>query len=172
MASQLTTQWGWVPQDTQHSFGFLFVLSPLISMLTNITNIQSIFCSKKFFGKIQKICFSNVNILISNFQSRKASCNKILGSQVVIGCLFLETFSFNPKSWILSQLNALSHYILCQEPPKNISPLSLKYFIPPWHPTKLLNPLIKGGEGGRNYHPLSENRDFSGTNSLLDLRPV
>ena len=26
--------------------------------------------------------------------------------------------------------------------------------------------------GGRTYHPLSENRDFSGTEPLLDLRPV
>ena len=26
--------------------------------------------------------------------------------------------------------------------------------------------------GGRNYHPLSENRDFSGTETPLDLRPV
>ena len=26
--------------------------------------------------------------------------------------------------------------------------------------------------GGRNYHPLSENRDFSGTEPPLDLRPV
>ena len=29
-----------------------------------------------------------------------------------------------------------------------------------------------GGGGGRNYHPLSENRDFSGTEPPLDLRPV
>ena len=28
------------------------------------------------------------------------------------------------------------------------------------------------GEGGRNYHPLSENRDFSATEPPLDLRPV
>ena len=27
-------------------------------------------------------------------------------------------------------------------------------------------------EGGRNYHPLSENRDFSGTEPPLDLKPV
>ena len=29
-----------------------------------------------------------------------------------------------------------------------------------------------GGWGGRNYHPLSENRNFSGTEPPLDLRPV
>ena len=34
-----------------------------------------------------------------------------------------------------------------------------------------LNPSYPWG-GGRNYHPLSENRDFSGTEPLLDLRPV
>ena len=26
--------------------------------------------------------------------------------------------------------------------------------------------------GGRNYHPLSDNRNFSGTEPLVDLRPV
>ena len=35
-----------------------------------------------------------------------------------------------------------------------------------WH----LNPNYPGG--GRNYHPLSENRDFSATEHPLDLRPV
>ena len=34
----------------------------------------------------------------------------------------------------------------------------------------LINPNFPGG--GRNYHPLSENRNFSATEPPLDLRPV
>ena len=37
-------------------------------------------------------------------------------------------------------------------------------------PCSVLTLIIQGGE--RNYHPLSENRDFSGTEPTLDLRPV
>ena len=47
------------------------------------------------------------------------------------------------------------------------------------HPTffhtehlEVLDTLLIIQGGGRNYHPLSENRDFSGTEPLLDLRQV